>query len=205
MEEQIEWDRKYYGAIRASALKLVDIGTGVEENVSDQGIDRLLEDLWWWSLPNNWSSPELKSIVASGNVTLISNETLRQEIGYWVYRLDNAVDTINEEKAFYRDRMMPYLSRHFSLQQLLLVMDGAPGHPGGRWGTAEVWGHPIKLREKRTHREVLSQLDLQNLLIERASLLNDIMNFALGSSNEDGQITPYIRPTIELIEQELAR
>lgn len=205
MEEQIQWDRKYYGAMRASALKLVDIGMGVEESVSDEEIDHLLEDLWWWSLPSHWSSSELQSIIAGGHLALISNDTLRHDIGSWAIRLDQAVDIINEEKDFYRSRLMPYLSKHVSLQQLLLVAEGAPGHPGGSWGTVESWGHPIRIKERRAHREMLSQLELQNLLIERASLLNDMMNFALGSSDEGGQMSPYIRPTIEMIEQELAK
>ena len=29
-EDQLDWDQKYYGALRASALKLVDISMGVE-------------------------------------------------------------------------------------------------------------------------------------------------------------------------------
>ena len=129
---------------------------------------------------------------------------MRYDIGDWAIALDEVVDTINEEKEFYRTRLMPYLSKHVSLQQLLAVSESAPGHPGGSWGTVNAWGHPINLEKKRVHREVLSQLEFQNLLLERASLLNDIMNYALDFSGEDGQVSTYIK-TIELIEQELAK
>jgi len=205
-EEMLDWDKKYYGALRASALKLVDIGMEVEENVSDQEIDQLLEELWWWSLPRRWSTAELNSVIASGNLALVSNATLRKDLGEWAITLEEVVETISEEKEFYRTQLMPYLYKHVSLQQLLIVADGNPAFPSedGDFGTAGQWGHPIKLAKKRAHREVLSQLEFQNLLIERASLLNDILRHALGTS-EGGKVSPYIKTTIELIEQELAK
>lgn len=207
MEEMLDWDQKYYGAIRASALKLVDIGMGVEDNVSDQEIDQLLEEVWWWSQPMRWNTAELNSIIASGNLVLVSNAALRKDLGEWANTMKEVVYTFSEEKEFYRTQFMPYLYEHVSLQQLLIVADGNPAFPAeaeeGDFGTAGQWGHPIKLAKKRTHRDVLSQLEFQNLLIERASLLNDILHHALGTS-EGGLVAPYIRTTIELIEQELA-
>jgi len=205
MEEMLDWDQKYYGALRASALRLVDIGMGVEENVSDQEIDQLLEEVWWWSLPTRWNTFELNSVIASGNLALVSNADLRQDLGEWANTLEEVVYTISEEKEFYRALFMPYLYKHVSLQQLLMVADGNPAFPSeeGEFGTAGQWGHPIKLAKKRVHREALSQLEFQNLLIERASLLNDILHHALGTS-EGGLVAPYLRTTIEQIEQELA-
>ena len=206
-EGMLDWDQKYYGALRASALKLVDIGMGMEEDVSDQEIDQLLEEVWWWSLPSRWRTAELNSVIASGNLALVSNAALRHDLGDWAITFEEVVDTISEEKEFYRDLFMPYLYKHVSLQQLLIVADGNPAFPSeaedGDFGTAGQWGHPIKIAKKQAHREVLSQLEFQNLLIERASLLNDILNHALGSS-ERGMVAPHIRTTIELIEQELA-
>jgi hypothetical protein len=204
-EDMLDWDRTYYSAIRASALRLVDIGMGVEENASDQEIDQLLEEVWWWSLPTRWSTAELNSVIASGNLALVSNAALRQDLGEWAITFEEVVYTISEEKEFYRARFMPYMSKHVSLQQLLIVADGNPAFPSedGDFGTAGQWGHPIKLAKKRAHREVLSQLEFQNLLVERASLLNDILHHAFGTL-ESGLVVPYLRTTIEQIEQELA-
>ena len=204
-EKMLDWDQTYYRAIRASALKLVDIGTGVEKEVSDQEIDQLLEEVWWWSLPARWNTAELNSVIASGNLALVSNTALRQDLGDWSITFAMVVNTISEEKDFYRSRFMPYMYKHISLQQLLAVADGNPAFPAedGAFGTAGQWGHPINLAKKRAHREALSQLEFQNLLIERASLLNDILNHAFGTS-ESGLVAPNLRTTIEQIEQELA-
>ena len=201
MKEQLEWDRNYYGAIKASALRLVDIGTGVGKSASDEEIDRLLEDLWWWSLPETWSSAGLRSVVSSGGLALISNEDLRRDIGGWPVILSSVRDVVSREHDFYRDRFMPYLSRHASLQQLAMITDGTPGNPESSYD----WGHTFELKKKRSHREMLSRQEFQNLLIERASNLNDILVIALGNDPYSGYVADSIEPTIRLLRQELAK
>jgi len=201
MKEQLEWDRNYYGAIKASALRLVDIGTGVGKSASDEEIDRLLEDLWWWSLPESWSSAGLSSVVSSGDLALISNEDLRRDIGGWPVTLSTVRDVFSREHDFYRDHFMPYLSRHASLQQLAMITDGTPGNPESSYD----WGHTFELKKKRSHRDMLSRQEFQNLLIERASNLNDILVIALGNDPHSGYVADSIEPTIRLLQQELAK
>lgn len=201
LEDELNWSRNYYGAIKASALKLVDIGMELEESTSDEEIDRLLEDLWWWSIPESWSSAELNSIISNGDLALLSNEDLRLDIGGWPVLLSAVRAIINREHDFYRDQFMPYLFKHASLQQLAMITDGTPGNPDSSYD----WGHTFKLRKKQSHREILSQQDFQNLLIQRASNLNDILVIALGNDPDSGYVADTIGPTIRLLRRELAK
>ena len=95
---------------------------------------------------------------------------------------------------------MPYLSKHTSLQQLAMAGDGTPGHPQSDYN----YGHTFELENKQSHRELLSQSDFQNLLIERAYNLNDILVLALGDETDPGWVSGSIGTTIDLLEQELA-
>lgn len=194
-----EGQMRHYVALRNSALHLVDTGRGVRNDATDDDIDRMLEDLWWAFTPSIWTVGDLDSMIASGEITLISNGELRLELGRWPIKLRGLRDFVGRDLEFHRDQFMPYYLANTSLPQLAMAADFAPGNPELPYN----WGHDFNIEEKISHRELLSRLEFQNLLVQRAGNVNDILLYGFGDPRlVTGDAVARI---VNLIERELVK
>jgi hypothetical protein len=194
------YDERYYGSQKASAIRLVEIGMGVGASATGREIDELLAELWWWPSSMEWRSAELDSITSSGDLTLISDDILRRNVGGWPVRLDLVRDVIDRDHDFFRNRFMPTVSKHFSLQRIIMASDHSPGHPDQLFD----FGHTFEIDDPQSYREKLQSAEIQNLLLERASNIEDILTQGFGKGENFGYVTGHIEVTIDLLKQELA-
>ena len=184
-------DQRIVG-IRDSAMRLLDAAVGPNDSLEDRDIDRLLADLTWYIEPNGLITPELDSLVASQDLSIISSNELRRKLTVWQRILQDVQFDLQTYYQFYRERFMPFLESNSSMQQIYNVSNRDPGNPSSIFP-----GDEVKLRILVSHRNLLSEKHFQNLLSQRIINLTDTLEF------RNPQVEPELREIVRLIEQEL--
>ena len=194
LKDTLEWSKGYNEAIRGSVRQLTNAALGPQHTLSDQDIDRLIADLWWNQELSSWSAPELSSVIASGDLTLVSNSTLRHHLGTWPIWLGHIRNTMQRDIDYFTNHQMPILSELTALGQVLNADDGVPGDPS----TLYDGGRKITIANSISHGSVLQNRRFQNMLLERDQYITDILTLAFEGVAEK------LDETITLLEQELA-
>jgi len=194
LKAEHEWVRQYNLAMRDSIRTLTSAAVGPENTLDDQAIDRLLADLYWNQELAPWSAPVLSSLVSSGDLELISDPALRQQLGAWPVKLQNVQDILQRDLDFYNDRQMPLLAESVPLAQLINADDGPPGHPENLYDN----GRQIELKTTESNAHLLESRAFQNMLVQRDVYITDILFISFHELPEN------LDATIALLEQELA-
>ena len=195
IESVLERNDIFHNAMRSSAEELLALSIGRENPVSDGDIDRLLADITWQQTPESLSTPELSSLISSGNLALISNAQLRRDIGSLQYHLAQNKAVMLRDLEFYTDRLMPFLEANSLLQQVINADDYVPGFPNRLTTPAT----ELELVATVSHSYLLENREFQSLLSRRILLVTDVLNFPSRGIKET------LAETTSLIEQELAR
>ena len=183
----------YQVALRASAYKLAELAERPDADISDQEIDRLLADQTWISSPANFSAPVLKAIIERGDDRLISNSDLRALLISLPDKFNWIRDTLQEDVDFMHLRLEPYLYENGSLLHLSYANLARPGTSGFVFPAP-----PVEPRTTFSHKSLLQTREFQNLMLQRAVILEDIISLAR-YPDLPGQVDE----TIALIEREL--
>lgn len=69
---------RYNEAIFESTKTLQSMAAGVEDGVSEDSIDRLIGDVWWYSDEAGWESAPMTQLIAGGGLSSIENIRLAQ-------------------------------------------------------------------------------------------------------------------------------
>ena len=194
IRDSVDGNRIYNSAIRDSVLELLRFSQGQGKELTEADIDRLLADLWWNQELSPVSAPTLHSIVASGDLTLVSNAELRRDLGAWPVTLGHLADTLQRDNDFFTERLMPFLAENSSLIQIRAAEDHAPGNPEDEYDATGV----VQPKESVSHSELLANTQFLNILSEREVWLTDILTMGLAGIDED------LDETIEMLESELA-
>jgi len=187
-------DRLAADAIRESILQLLRISADPEPEVTNQNIDKLLADLTWSIPVTNYSAPVLTSVISNGDSSLISNPTLRLELGGWPVRLDNVARFLDRDSNELVGRYLPYLERNGSLLQIVNAVDCKPGLPNHCWD----YGDRIYPESLHDHSDLMSDMDFQGLLSIRLIVMSDVIEFAFSDLEIE------LSSTIEMLEHEMA-
>jgi len=153
-------NRGLLDAARAAHQRILDQAYGLVDELdrlrmdpSHDIPDSLLAALWDWQTYDPVGGT-LASLIASGNLGLIRNDSLRAAVASW----PDVVADLNEDeitqRGAVRDHLLPFLARHLSFRQLL--EEELPPLP-----TAPTTGQPSDLRDALLHPE------LENWLIDR--------------------------------------
>lgn len=196
LKENVEFSLKYNDGIRHSIRILTNAAVGPQNNLNDQEIDRLIADMYWNQSLGDWSAPVLSSIVASGDLNLISNLTLRRKLSRWPITLEGIRGVLQRDLDFYNNFQMPLLAELTSLAQINNAEDGQPGHPDYLYDG----GRQIELKTEESHRDVLANRAFQNMLVQRDTYITDILEFYMRPLSESDEFDE----TITLLEQELS-
>lgn len=186
------WRTTYNEAIRASIRRLTDSAIGTGPALSDEDIDGLLADLWWNQETSEWAALELSSVISSGDLALISDADLRHLLGIWPIRLEYVRNVLQRDISFHMDRQMLLLAELTALGQLHNADDGPPGFPELPYDG----GRKIALATSVSHADLLSNRKFQNMLLERDTLITDILTLAFPQVADD------LDETIRLLEAE---
>ena len=193
MRDSLDWDTRFNEAIRDSIRKLTKASIGPENLLSDAEIDELLADLGWNQDLSTWAAPELSSVISNGDLALVTNLKLRQELGTWPIKLGFVRSTMQRDLEFFANRQMPLFAELTSLAQISNADSGTPGHPDDLYDG----GRKIELGKTISHAALLPNRQFQNMLVERDQAITDILSFGFENMKES------LDETMSLLEQEL--
>jgi len=194
LEEYWPWLDQYVGGINESAKNLLASAVGGNQTLSEGEFDRLLADLTWFVMASDLDLPVLESLVLGGDLSLISDRSLRQKLRVWKGGHDNLKERLRHQKQFFDNRFMPYLDKNVSLQQIYNVAAQMPGFPRDTFPQ-----HKIELSDITSHLHLLADPEFQNLLTRRVEENTTLLE------NRSEDYHRELRELIEFVEKELAK
>lgn len=193
IKENIRDIQDYQVALRTSANRLAELAEYPDADISDKDVDQLIQDMTWLSNPANFSAPMLNAIIRRGDDGLISNRRLRARLVSLPGKFDWIRETMQEDVEFMHLYLEPFLYENTSLLHLSQVEIKRPGTSGF------VFSAPaFEPRTKFSHQTLLEKREFQNLMLQRAIILDDIISLA-----RYPDLPAEIDETIAQIEQEV--
>jgi len=165
---------RFSQAIVESIDELLRIGAGQQEKPGSATIDRLIGDTWWESNEALWESAPMNLLVAGGNLSLISNPQLVQELGSLQVAMDRVRNHYRSDQQFHLEIMTPFIMSHTNMIQIGAAMKHRPG-------SADELSYPsVALRSNLSsdHGKLLTTLEFQNLLAAKMERQQDILSIS---------------------------
>ena len=184
----------YISAIRESAGKLLSASTMGGESLSTREIDHLLADIVWLIRPVDNSYPVFNSLMASGNISLISNANLRQQLAVLHSEYAAFNSELQSNLEFILDIQMPFLDKNSNLVQIGSVVDAQPGFTNTQFQYEK-----YESTTTTDHSHLINNAEFQNILMRKTWLLTDIDEF------RSPRLYERLNSIIALIELELAK
>jgi hypothetical protein len=184
---------RYSQAIVESIETLLRISTGSQENPGNEIIDRLIGDTWWESNETVWESAPMNLLVAGGNLSLITNPKLVQELASLQVAVDRVRNLYLKDQNFHQEIMTPFIISNTNMIQINAAMRHRPGFP-------DYPGFPdinVGASSSFDHGKLLATLEFQNLLAAKMERQMDIL--ATGHSG----VEKHLSAVISMLENEL--
>lgn len=163
---------RFNEAIVESVDILLHAGTGAGQKLSEDAIDRLMGDTWWFSNAALWDSAPLNLLVAGDNLSLISDAGLVQELAALQVAIGRVRNHYRNDGEFHKDIMTPFMIENANMAQIGSSVTHRPGHPEITISTLE-----LRLEKSYRHSELLSTVEFQNVLIAKRERCGDILDF----------------------------
>ena len=191
LQGRLSHNDNYLAAIQLSARRLIAVGNGQGEAMSDAEIDRVLCDQLWYSSPETLDTPELDYLADSSALDLLQDSRLRRSIGALSYSISSARRPLVRDYDFYMNQLLPYLTRHAAMPQIWNVNCHRPGHPTEAfpYGTKLAQGKPV------SHRPLAEDRGFQGLMTVRIDILAE--------AQSDAHLKEEIAECVRQIEQAL--
>ena len=183
---------RFSNAIVVSAETLLRVAAGTEQAPNEDTIDRLIADTWWVSNAALWDSAPLNLLVSGGDLSLVSNTRLVQELAALQVAIGRVRFHYRNDGAFHNNIMTPFMIANANMAQISASMQHRPGHPEVT-STFPDFGFSKSYR----HSELLSNVAFQNLLVAKIERCTDFLD--VGHPGVKKHLTEVIR----LIEGEL--
>ena len=160
----------FSNAIFKSAETLLRVAAGAEQKPSEDTINRLIIDTWWVSSEALWDSAPLNLLVAGGNLSLVSNPRLVQELAALQVAIERVKFHYRSDAGFHATVMTPFLIANANMDRINASILHRPGHP-------EITGTFPDLGITKSHlaSELLSTVKFQNLLVAKMERCSDIL------------------------------
>jgi hypothetical protein len=184
---------RYSQAIVESIETLLRVGKGIQEKPGNEMIDQLIGDTWWESNEAIWESAPMNLLVTGGNLSLISNQRLVQELATLQVAIDRVRNLYLKDQNFHQEIMTPFIMSHTNMIQINAAMRHRPGFP-------DAPGFPsinVGASSSFDHGNLLSTLEFQNLLAAKMERQLDIL--ATGHSG----VEKHLSVVISMLENEL--
>jgi hypothetical protein len=157
-------------AIIKSAESLLRAASNTGQALSEDSIDRLIGDTWWVNNDALWDSAPLNQLVAGGNLSMISDANLVQELAALQVAIERVKYHYRNDGQFHKDVMTPFMIANANMAQITATVKQRPGQPEST----------VKIRDLGSvksyhHSELLSTIEFQNLLVAKIERLSDIL------------------------------
>ena len=185
---------RFNQAIVDAAETLLRVAAGTKQNPGEDAIDRLIADTWWVSNEALWDSAPLNLLVAGGNLSLVSNPELVQELAALQVAIGRLRYHYRNDGEFHNDVMTPFMIASANMAQISAAMEHRPGQPEITSAFPE-----LGFDGRQLHSELLATVVFQNLLVAKIERCTDILN--IGHPG----VETHLIEVIQLIEAELDR
>ena len=158
-------------SIMGSAETLLRAASNTEQTLSEETIDQLIGDTWWVNNYALWDSAPLSQLVVGGNLSLISNVELVQELAALQVAIERVTYHYKSDGDFHDNVMTPFMIANANMAQITATINHRPGQPEHTFKN-RVLGSVTGYR----HSELLATVEFQNVLIAKMERLSDILD-----------------------------
>ena len=157
-------------AIVESVETLLMAASSTDHALSEASIDRLIGDTWWVSNEAVWDSAPLNQLIAGGNLSVISNPNLVQQLAELQVAIERVKYHSRNDSEFHENIMTPFMISNVNMSQVTTTMRHRPGHP-----ELTIQSRNLGVSEGQRHSELLATTEYQNLLVAKMERLSDIL------------------------------
>jgi len=166
--------------------------TGRSAKPSEDAVNLLIVDTWWISSEALWDSAPLNLLVAGGNLSLVSNPKLVQELAALQVAIERVRFHYRNDPEFHQTIMTPILIANANMALISASMLHRPGHP-----EITATFPDLGFTESSLASELLSTVEFQNLLVAKMERCTDILD--VGHPGVEKRLVAVIR----MLEDEL--
>jgi hypothetical protein len=191
MQHRLAEDITLSNELFDSATKLL---RGTPSTFDDPGeLDKLISNLLWYNTSSVWESAPMNSLMFGGDISLISNITLAQELAALQVQMDRLQVNYDAEEDFYFQQWVPFLNENADLVRLLLTIER-------EHGTKAVYKFPdVPVTESINHAELLAKAKFRGLLMQ---IIDSQLNSRVFAYPQLGE---KLDTVVELVQTELER
>lgn len=192
LQREFETNHSRFVEARASHQRILESAVALLAHIDTLGADplhetpdSLLPSLWNWYTYDPLQGT-LSSLVSSGRLSLIEDDSLRIALASWPDLVADLNEDEYAQRAVVRDHLIPFLMRSTSARQLLSLR------------AQELGFHPTELDES-TKRQILSNRELENWLVDRVEGKIAL----LGPEGEMVEVEQRLEEILELLDREV--
>jgi len=190
---KVEEGRRYNDAMAQAATRLIQIANGTDPDITEDEIDRLIGDTWWYNAAYGWDSAPMTSLF-SGGLASLSDPVLVQKLAKLHIQMARIQNFYRLDESFHHDTYTPYLLANAYMPQITNPVEHQPGVPESPYVFPR-----FELAAMKKHSELIRSEGFQNMMIAKLDRVQDILHGAFGSIDKD------LDEVIELVEEELAK
>ena len=162
---------RFSEAIIESAETLLRAASNTEQTLSEDAIDQLIGDTWWVNSEALWDSAPLSQLVAGGNLSLISNVELVQELAALQVAIGRIKYHYRNDSEYHDNVMTPFMISNVNMAQINATVSHRPGQPENSFKVRDMGS----VRGYR-HSELFANIEFQNILVAKMERLSDIQD-----------------------------
>ncbi len=163
-------DMNQFSEAIMEAVETLLAASSTEATLSEDTIDRLIGDTWWVSNAAVWESAPLNQLIAGGDLSIISNPDLVQQLAELQVAIERVKYHSRSESEFHGSTMTPFMISHANMSQITASIVHRPGHP-----ELTIESRKLGVSEGYRHSELLASVEFQNLLIAKMEHLSNIL------------------------------
>ena len=177
---------KFSETIVESVETLLMAASSTDHVLSEASIDRLIGDTWWVSNEAVWDSAPLNQLIAGGNLSVISNPNLVQQLAELQVAIERVKYHSRNDHEFHENTMTPFMIANSNMSQITSAIRHRPGHP-----ELTIQARNLGVSDGRSHSELLATFEYQNVLVAKMERLSDILE--VGHSGLEERLNLVIR------------
>lgn len=185
--------RAFNQAVLGSTNAVIRAAVESDSTMSASELDQHLATFWWYNFEDEWDAAVLDGLINGGQLTIISNPTLRINLAGWPKEFQMLRRRVGRDEEYWKETLMPFLARHAYLPQVYEQMVPMPGSTGLAVGQP-----PWNVSQPGDNLHLLDNQEFINILTEKVDRHQTILDLAF-----DG-LDKKLDETIGLLELEIA-
>ena len=166
--------------------------TGSSAKPGEDTLNRLIIDTWWVSSEALWDSAPLNLLVAGGDLSLVSNPKLVQELAALQVAIERVKFHYRNDAEFHENVMTPFLIANANMARISAGLMHRPGHP-----EIAATFPDLGSKDSSLAGELLATVKFQNILVAKMERCTDILD--VGHPGVEKRLVAVIR----MLENEL--